>query len=109
MNLPTQLQVNAATRHAASFAAGAIAMFGLSTKIDPQTAVAIINSGGALVNDGVLFIGLVTPFVTSWRASRSASTPSQTAAVQANPKAQVITTDPDLAKAVPGVKLVAQL
>ena len=84
-------------------------MFGLSTKIDPQTVVAIINSVGSLVNDSVLLIGLVTPFVSAWLASRSASTPSQTAAVQANPKAQVITTDPALAKAVPGVKLVANL
>lgn len=93
MNLPTQAQVNAATRHAASFAAGAIAMFGISTKIDPQTVVAIINSLGTLTNDAVTLIGLVTPLIAAWFASRSASTAAQKKSiVAAQPNTVIVET-----------------
>ena len=99
--LPTQNEVNAATRHAASFAAGAVAMFGLSSKISPEQITAIINSLGALTNDAITVIGLVTPIVAAYYASRSASPKAQVAAVQALPTAQVTVTDPTLAS--PGV------
>jgi len=118
MNLPSQAQVNAATRHVASFAAGAITMFGLSAKIDPTTIVAIINSLGTLTNDAVVLIGLVTPLIAGYFASRSASTANQTAsaiaadpkgviaAVNALPAAAVTVSDPALAS--PGVKIAGQ-
>lgn len=109
MNLPTQGQVNAATRHAASFAAGAIAMFGLQSKLDPQQITALINSLGAFTNDGITIIGIVTPLVAGWYASRSASLKNQIAAVQATPQAQVNVTDPKLAEGIPGVEVVAKL
>jgi len=90
--LPTQAQVNAYTRHAASFAAGMIAMFGLSTKVDPQTVVAIINSLGTLTNDAVTFIGLATPLVVGWYAQRSASPDAQKKSVAAQPNTMVVQT-----------------
>ena len=84
MNLPTSNQVLAATRHIASFAAGAIAMFGLSTKINPDQVVALINSAGTAVNDIIVLIGLATPLITSYFAARSASPTSQIKAVDAH-------------------------
>ena len=105
MNLPTQNQVLAATRNAASFAAGAIAVFGLSTKLDPQAVVALINSLGTLTNDAITAIGIVTPIIAAWYASRSASPKSQIASVQALPQAQVTVTDPTLAEGILGVKV----
>lgn len=92
MNLPTTAQVLAATRHVASFAAGAIAILGLSTKINPDQAAAIINSLGTLVSDAVVVIGLVTPVLAAWLASRSASPAAQIRAVDAMP---------DVAKIIP--------
>jgi hypothetical protein len=83
MWLPTQAQVNAATRHAASFAGGAILMFGLSTKIDPETVKNIINSLGTAVNDIVVIIGLVSPLIAGYFASKSASPVAQAQAVAA--------------------------
>ena len=85
MNLPTQEQVNAIARHVASFAGGAIVMFGLGTKINPDTITAIINATSTLVNDAVTLIGLVSPLVAAYFAARSASQKSQVAAVQAMP------------------------
>ena len=99
MDLPTPAQVNAAARHVASFAGGAIVMFGLSSKISPDTLTSIINATGALVNDLVLLVGLVSPIVAGYFASHSASPVAQAAAVAAT-GAQVITT-PAIARAVP--------
>ena len=92
MNLPTPAEVNAAARHAGSFAAGAVAMFGLQSKIDPATVVAIVNSLGNLTNDAVLLIGLVTPLVTAYLASRSASPDAQKKAVSLQPNTIVVQT-----------------
>lgn len=99
MDLPTSAQVTAAARHAASFAGGAIVMFGLSTKISPDSVTAIINATGNLVNDTVILLGLISPLVAGYFASHSASPTSQAAAVAAT-GAQVITT-PAIAAAVP--------
>jgi hypothetical protein len=99
MWLPTQAQVNAAARHAASFAGGAILVFGLSAKIDVNTINQIIAAAGTVVNDGVVLIGLVTPLLAGYFASRSASATAQAAAVGAT-GAKVITT-PEIAAAVP--------
>lgn len=99
MWLPSQAQVNASSRHAASFAAGAIMVFGLSTKIDPGTVTSIITATGTLVNDAVILIGLVSPLLAGYFASKSASPTSQAAAVAAT-GAKVVTT-PEIAAAVP--------
>ena len=93
MNLPNPNQVNAITRHAGSFAAGAIAMFGLQSKLDPATITAIINSLGTLTNDVIVFIGLVTPLITAYLASRSASADAQKKAVSLQPNTVVVQTN----------------
>ena len=101
MKLPTQGQVNAATRHLASFAAGAIAVFGLESKVDPSQMTALINGLGALSDDVISIVGIITPMVAALYAARASSPKSQIASVQALPQAQVIVTDPKLAS--PGV------
>lgn len=106
MNLPTTSQVLAATRHVGSFAAGAIAMFGLSTKINPDQIVAIVTSAGNALNDIFILIGLVTPFITGYFASHSASPTQQIRSVDAMPGVAGVVTTPTaegraLADAVP--------
>ncbi len=105
MQLPTSAEVNAATRHVASFAAGAVAMFGLSSKISPDTIMALVNALGALANDAITVVGILTPIIAAYYASRSASPKAQVAAVQALPAAQVVVTDPKLAEGIPGVEV----
>ena len=83
MWLPTQAQVNAATRHVASFAGGAIMVFGLAGKINPDTVNQLITQTGVLVNDAVLLLGLLSPIVAAYFASKSASTASQVSAAVA--------------------------
>lgn len=113
MNLPTSNQVNAATRHAASFAAGAIAMFGISTKVDPQTVVAIINSLGTLTNDAITLIGLATPLIAAWYAQRSARPDMQKASVAAAGNLVVPTSSPasaiTVANAIAAIPQVTQV
>jgi hypothetical protein len=99
MNVPTQSQVNAASRHAATFTAGAIAMFGLSTKLDPNTVQQIITASGNLINDIILLAGLITPIVTSLYASWSATPASQSAALEKD--GAIIVTTPAIAAATP--------
>src|SRR5882762_10959777 len=77
MQLPTQAEVNAASRHVASFAGGAILAFGLSTKIDPDTVKSIITATGNMVNDIILLVGLVAPVVAGYFAKKTASPDSQ--------------------------------
>jgi hypothetical protein len=104
MNLPTTSQVLAATRHVATFAAGAIAMFGLSAKFNPDQVTAIITGAGNAVNDIIILIGLVTPVISAYLASRSASPAQQIKSVEANPDvAAVITTHAIAADAGPKV------
>lgn len=108
MNLPSQAQVNAATRHAATFAAGAIAMFGLSTKIDPATVQQLIAATGTLVNDVVLIVGLAAPLITSYFASKSATPQAQAASiVKSVPGTKIVTPDENLANAVPSSDVVS--
>jgi hypothetical protein len=99
MDLPTPAQVNAAARHVASFAGGAIVMFGLGSKVNPDTLNALINAAGNLVNDGIVLAGIVSPLVAAYFASKTASPTAQAAAVGAT-GAKVITT-PEIAAAVP--------
>lgn len=108
MNLPTTSQVLAATRHVATFAAGAIAMFGLSTKINPDQIVAIITSAGNVINDLFLLIGLVAPLVTGYLAARSASPAQQIKSVEANPNVAAVIATPAVA-ADAGPKVVSSL
>ncbi len=81
MWLPTQGQVNAATRHIASAISGGILVFGLSTKINPDTVNKIISAMGPIINDVVTLIGLVGPIIAGYYASKSASPTAQAAAV----------------------------
>ena len=90
MDLPTQAEVNAATRHFASFAGGVILALGLSSKIDPTTVQQIITAGGAAVNDVIVLVGLVTPIVAGWYARRSATPVAQAQAVAAAAAAQTL-------------------
>jgi hypothetical protein len=99
MWLPSQAQVNAACRHIASAVGGAILVFGLSGKIDVNAVNQIITAAGTVVNDVVILIGLVSPMIAAYFASKSASTQSQAAALAAT-GAKVITT-PEIAAAVP--------
>lgn len=99
MNLPTQSQVNASTRHIASFAAGAIAMFGISTKLNPDTVQQIINASGNLINDVILLIGLISPFITSYFASKSATPVAQAEALEK--QGAIVVASPAIAAATP--------
>jgi predicted Kef-type K+ transport protein len=106
MWLPTRDQVNAAARHAASFAGGAILVFGLSTKINVETVNQIIAATGTVVNDMIVLAGLISPLVAGYFASKSASPTSQAAAVAAT-GAKVVTT-PEIAAAVPSPNVVSE-
>lgn len=99
MNLPTSTQVNAATAHAASFVAGAVAMLGLSSKIDINVVQQIIASLGNLTNDGILLISLVSPFITGYFASKRSSPTSQ--AVSLEKQGAIVVVSPAIANATP--------
>lgn len=105
MNPPSQAQVNAIARHVASAAAGAVILFGLSTKIDPVAITNIINATGTLANDVILLVGLITPIVSAFYASKTASPTSQAAAVAAT--GAIVVTTPAIAAAVPSPNVVS--
>lgn len=106
MWLPSQSQVNAASRNIASAVGGAVLMFGLSTKIDINTVNQIITATGTVVNDLVVLIGLISPILAALYASRSASPTAQAAAVGAT-GAKVITTK-EIADAVPSGNVMSE-
>ena len=83
MWLPTQAQVNAFTRNVASGIGGAVLMFGLSSKIDINAVNQIITAAGTVVNDAVVLIGIASPFIAGYFASKSASPKAQAVAVAA--------------------------
>ena len=99
MNLPTQSQVNAATRNIASAAGGAILMFGLATKVDPDTIKSIIAATGTLVNDVIVLAGIAGPLVASWYASHSATPKAQAEALEK--QGAVVVVSPEIAAATP--------
>lgn len=102
MNLPTTSQIAAATRHAATFAGGAVTMFGLTKAIDPVALTNAINAVGTLGQDLVTVIGLITPLITGFIAWRSASPANQIKAVAANPDVQrVVVSSQAVADAAP--------
>jgi hypothetical protein len=106
MWLPSQAQVNAASRNIASAVGGAVLMFGLSTKIDINTINQIISATGTLVNDAVVLIGVVGPFVAAYFASKSASPVAQAAAVAAS--GGKVVTSPEIAAAVPSPNVMSE-
>lgn len=99
MDLPSAAQVNAAARHVASFAGGAVVMFGLSSKINPDSLNAIINATGTLINDAIVLFGLISPLLAGYFASKSASPVAQAAAVAAT--GATVIAPPAIAAAVP--------
>lgn len=109
MWLPSQAQVNAFTRNVASGIGGAVLMFGLSTKVDIATVNSIISATGTVVNDIVVLIGVASPFIAGYFASKSASPTGQAAAIGASDSttvkpapgggATVTITDPAMASA----------
>lgn len=101
MWLPTQAQVNAATRHIASAIGGGILVFGLSTKIDPATVTNIIGAAGTVINDVIVLIGLVSPLIAGYYASKSASPASQAASITKTEPGTIVVTTPEIAKATP--------
>lgn len=110
MNLPSGAQVTAAGRHVATFAAGALVMLGLGTKINPDQVAAIINSFTTLYSDLMTFTAAVTPIVTIIFAAKSAGITSQLTAVSSNPDVKIngtIEAPKAIADAVPSKKVVA--
>lgn len=99
MKLPTQDQVNAATRHLISALGGAIVMFGLSSKISIETVTIIINQLGSITNSVVLLLGIVTPIIAAYYAQKSAKPENQAASLEA--KGAIIITTPEIAAATP--------
>ena len=106
MQLPTTAQIASATRHVASFAGGAVAMFGLSKAIDPVKLAEAINALGTLGQDLVTFIGLLTPLISGYIAWRSASLKSQMKAVEAAPGVQQIVVSSQAVADAAGPKVV---
>lgn len=101
MWLPTQVQVNAATRNIAAAAGGAILMLGLSTKIDTTMLTALINAMGAVAGSVVTVVGLVAPLWAAYKAAQSASAKSQAASITKTEPGTVVVTTQAIAEATP--------
>ncbi len=107
MHLPTSAEVLAATRHVASFAAGAVTVFGLSGKLNPDQIQAAITAAGTALNDIIILVGLITTLVSGFIAARSASPAQQIISVKAMPEVSGVVTMPTpegkaLAESIPG-------
>jgi hypothetical protein len=106
-------QVYTLLRYAGVSAGTAGTIGALLNVADPATIHAIVAQFQMVADDLTKLFGdswklgyLAFPIVAVWLAKigvKSSSTPAQVAAVQALLTAQVVTTDPDLAKTVPGV------
>lgn len=107
MKLPTQAEVNAVSRHVATFAAGAITVFGLSTKLDPNTIQQIIAATGNLVNDAILLIGIIAPLATSYFSSKSATPSAQAEAIVKAVPGTLIVTSAELAGSTPSPNVIS--
>jgi hypothetical protein len=115
VNWPTNAQFAAALRYAGT-AAGTIATVGAALGVlTPDQSAALIADMHAVLDDISQLVGdlwklalLLLPVATFYLAKmgwNSASPKSQIASVQALPQAQVIVTDPELARDIPGVKV----
>jgi hypothetical protein len=83
MWLPTQDQVNAASRHAISIVGTAFVIFGLQAKgISLDQVKAAITALGSVVNDLIVLIGTLAPFYALLKAASTASHANQIQAVQ---------------------------
>ena len=119
MSMPTLAQIQAALRYAGTTIGtiGSIAaLVGVLSPDQSATFVAdlhaIVDDLAQLFGDTAKFALFIIPIATLWLAKigySSAGPFKQAAAVQAGPTEQVLTTDPKLAQAVPGVKLVDKL
>lgn len=99
MNLPTQAEVNAASRHVISAIGGAVIMFGLSTKINIDTVTNAVNALGSITNNIVILVGILAPLYAGWKATHSASPTQQ--AISLEKQGAVVITTPEIAKATP--------
>lgn len=119
MKLPTLNQVYTALRYAGMSAGSIASLFVVLGVLSPDQSAGLVASFQQVVNDLIQLFGdtykfalLAIPVLTLWLGKigyTSASPAKQAAAVQALPTAQVTTTDPKLAAAVPGVTLVDKL
>lgn len=107
MNLPTQQQISAATRHVVSAVGGAILMFGLTSKISVENATALVNALSGVVSNLVILLGVIGPIAAGYYASKSASPTSQAASLAANVPGTVIVTTPEIAAAVPSNNVIS--
>lgn len=83
MWLPTQAQVDAASRHAISIAGTAIVIFGLQAKgVSLDQVKDVIGALGSTVNSIVVLLGALAPLYALLKASSTASPTSQIQAVK---------------------------
>lgn len=101
LNAPTL----AAVRNIASAIGGILVTLGLLSTQDSQTILNALNAIAGAVATIMTAVGVVAPIVAAaWAALRSTKA-AQTASVQASKTEQVVTSDPKIAAAVPGVVL----
>jgi hypothetical protein len=81
-------------------------MFGLSTKIDINTVNQVIGAAGTVVNDLVVLIGIASPMVAGYFASKSASPTAQAKSVAAT--GAIVVASPEIAAATPEANIVSK-
>lgn len=119
MKRPSQTQINSALR-AAGVTAGTIGtiatLIGLLTADQANALVVALQKWltdlQQLVGDSYVVAGLVFPIAVTFLAKlgwNAASPIKQAASVQSSPTEQVLTVDPKVAAADPGIKLVDKL
>lgn len=95
MRLPTQAEVNTATRYATTIAGTAIAIFGLQAKgITLDQVKDLIAALGDTANNVVIVIGMIAPFWYAARGVASSSPTAQAAAIGANART-IVNATPD--------------
>lgn len=98
MNLPNQNQINAGTRHLISAIGGAALMFGVSSVSIDKINI-LVNSLSGIMSNLVILVGLLTPIIAGYYASRSASPASQAASLEK--QGAIVVTTPEIAQATP--------
>lgn len=119
MNLPTQAQIQAALRYAGTTIGTIGSIAALVGVLSPEQSATFVSDLHAIIDDLVQLFGdtskfalFIIPIATLYLAKvgySSAGPTKQAASVQAGDTTQVLTTDPKLSQAVPGVKLVDKL
>jgi len=83
MRLPTQSEVNAATRHVGTAVGVAVTIFGLQAKgVDMAAVKTVIESMGSTINTLIQLVAAIGVVYGGIQATRSASTSNQIAQVQ---------------------------